>query len=96
MPHGPDIAAPTRRTGTTDEGAADMARYTTMRSPLDDAVREILTAPEPLPMPIRRQAGPARTAAPVPAQRRRGAGSAIRGAQTRSTTVRRPLRIPGR
>ncbi|WP_218716257.1 MULTISPECIES: hypothetical protein, partial [Nocardia] len=94
MPHGPDIAAQTRRSHTTDEGAADMARYTTMRTSLDDTIRELMTAAAPLPTPGR-PAAP-RAAAPFPAQRRRVAGSTIRGAQTRSTTVRRPLRIPGR
>ncbi|WP_278266105.1 hypothetical protein [Nocardia sp. AG03] len=39
----------------------------------------------------RRQAAPQ-----FPGTRRRNAGPVIRGAQTRSTTVRRPLRIPGR
>ncbi|MEV0080863.1 hypothetical protein AB0H58_31010 [Nocardia neocaledoniensis] len=93
MPHGPDIAARPRLIHTTDEGAADMARYTTMRSTLDDAVRQILTASATPPSPHR-----AATPEPAayPTARRRGTGSAIRGAQTRSTTVRRPLRIPGR
>lgn len=93
MPHGPDIAARPRLIHTTDEGAADMARYTTMRPTLDDAVRQILTASATPPSPHR-----AATPEPAayPTARRRGTGSAIRGAQTRSTTVRRPLRIPGR
>ncbi|WP_280305993.1 hypothetical protein [Nocardia neocaledoniensis] len=93
MPHGPDIAARPRLIRTTDEGAADMARYTTMRPTLDDAVREILTASATPPSP-RRTGAPG--AAAYPTVRRRGTGSAIRGAQTRSTTVRKPLRIPGR
>ncbi|WP_146229485.1 hypothetical protein [Nocardia neocaledoniensis] len=71
-----------------------MARYTTMRPTLDDAVREILTASATPPSP--RRAGTPGAAATYPAARRRGTGSAIRGAQTRSTTVRKPLRIPGR
>lgn len=93
MPHGPDIAARPRLIHTTDEGAADMARYTTMRPTLDDAVRQILTASATPPSPHR-----AATPEPAayPTARRHGTGSAIRGAQTRSTTVRRPLRIPGR
>ncbi|MEV0337291.1 hypothetical protein [Nocardia sp. NPDC050717] len=93
MPHGPDIAARPRLIRTTDEGAADMARYTTMRPTLDDTVRAILTASDTPPSP-RRTGTPDRASYPV--SRRRGAGSAIRGAQTRSTTVRKPLRIPGR
>ncbi|MFD6401643.1 hypothetical protein [Nocardia sp. NPDC060249] len=90
MPHGPDIAAEPLITRSTTEGAADMARFTTMRRSLDDAVREITTAPQPLPRAARR------AEASFPAQRRRGTGSAIRGAQTRSTAVRRPIRIPGK
>ncbi|MFE1597033.1 hypothetical protein [Nocardia sp. NPDC058705] len=66
-----------------------------MRSALDNAVREIMTTPQPLPLPARRRAE-RRTEAPFPAQRRRGSDSAIRGAQTRSTAVRRPIRIPGK
>ncbi|MFC9665477.1 hypothetical protein ACFVJ5_35065 [Nocardia sp. NPDC127606] len=95
MPHGPDIAAEPLSTRSTTEGAADMARFTTMRSSLDDVVREITTAPQPLPLPGRARAA-RRAEAPFPAQRRRGTGSAIRGAQTRSTAVRRPIRIPGK
>ncbi|PKV77514.1 hypothetical protein [Nocardia fluminea] len=93
MPHGPDIAAEPLSTRSTSEGAADMARFTTMRHSLDDAVREISTAPLPLPG---RPRTARRTESPFPAQRRRGTGSAIRGAQNRAVTVRRPMRIPGR
>lgn len=95
MPHGPDIAAEPLNTRSTTEAAADMARYTTMRSSLDDAVREIMTAPQPLSLPGRPRAA-RRVEASFPAHRRRGTGSAIRGAQTRSTAVRRPIRIPGK
>ncbi|MGY0503624.1 hypothetical protein ACWZHB_34520 [Nocardia sp. FBN12] len=95
MPHGTDIAAQPLSTRSTHEGAADMARFTTMRSTLDDAVRDMMSTPEPRPLPGRSRAA-RRTEAPFPAQRRRGAGSAIRGAQTRSTAVRRPIRIPGK
>ncbi|MEV6661724.1 hypothetical protein [Nocardia fluminea] len=93
MPHGPDIAAEPLSTRPTTEGAADMARFTTMRSALDDAVHEISTAPLPLPGRPRRTR---RAESPFPAQRRRGTGSAVRGAQNRAVTVRRPMRIPGR
>ncbi|MFD3707327.1 hypothetical protein ACFWUP_29680 [Nocardia sp. NPDC058658] len=89
MPHATVIAAKPLSTRSTHEGAADM------RSALDNAVREIMTTPQPLPLPTRRRAE-RRTEAPFPAQRRRGTGSAIRGAQTRSTAVRRPIRIPGK
>ncbi|MFD4357678.1 hypothetical protein ACFWPX_34385 [Nocardia sp. NPDC058518] len=85
MPHGTDIAAEPLSTRSTHEGAADMARYTTFR--------DALSAPEPLTLPTPRRA---RTAAQFPSTRRSGSESAIRGAQTRSTTVRRPIRIPGR
>lgn len=95
MPHGTDIAATPLNTRSAHEGAADMARNTTMRRSLDDAVREIMTAPEPFPLP-RRPLTTRRTDAPFPARRRRGTDSAIRGAQTRSTAVRRPIRIPGK
>lgn len=72
-------------THTIDEGAADMARYTTLRDSLDATVRAPLTTERP------------RTATPqFPGARRRNSGPVIRGAQTRSTAVRRPLRIPGR
>ncbi|MFJ2668996.1 hypothetical protein ACIO14_32080 [Nocardia fluminea] len=93
MPHGPDIAAEPLSTRFTSEGAADMARFTTMRSSLDDAVREISSAPEPLPG---RPRTTRRSTSPFTGQRRRGTGSAIRGAQNRAVTVRRPMRIPGR
>ncbi|MFD3748505.1 hypothetical protein [Nocardia sp. NPDC058633] len=92
MPHGPDIAALTRLS-TTNEGAADMARYTTVRRSLDDAVREILTAPEPL-TPTSRPQAVRRTEVSFSTHRRQTTGSAIRGSQNRSTTVRRPMRIP--
>ncbi|WP_280338400.1 hypothetical protein [Nocardia neocaledoniensis] len=73
-----------------------MARYTTMRPTLDDAVREILTTSETLPLPSPRRTGAPDPGASYPVTRRRATGSAIRCAQTRSTTVRKPLRIPGR
>ncbi|MFD3511148.1 hypothetical protein [Nocardia sp. NPDC058666] len=85
MPHGTDIAASPLSTRSTLEGAADMARFT--RNALDNVVRET----EP-----RRSRAARRTEAPFPAQRRRGTDSAIRGSQTRSSAVRRPIRIPGK
>ncbi|MFD0364186.1 hypothetical protein ACFQZZ_22305 [Nocardia sp. GCM10030253] len=108
MPHGHDVAAPTRTTiQTTHEGAATMAEYRTTQNTLDAAIRGML---EQGSSPEAAETTTARSANHAAAQQTRtttGFPGGTNGRRSRqSTTVphgqgfhaqpRRPLRIPGR
>ncbi|WP_328409984.1 hypothetical protein [Nocardia sp. NBC_00403] len=104
MPHGHDVAAPTRNTmQTSHEGAATMAEY---HSTLDAAIRGML---EQSSSPKSGEPAAARSANDAAAQRIRTTtgfpgGNSRRGRQSRNapkgqgfrTQPRRPLRILGR
>lgn len=99
MPHGPDAAAPTTSTNqTTPQGAATMAKYTTMRSTLSDTISRVIDDPTAFELPRQTPAvgESARTAPQFPAARkhREHRAGGVRNQGYRA--AKRPLRTQGR